>query len=73
MKIKANDIHVFWYERLLKQVQAAEYSFLKATINFIRLAVIPEFGEPFVSKGSYGHLLEKYANERRPSTICLHF
>ncbi len=72
MKIKADDIHVFWYERLLKQVQTVDYSFMKATINFIRLAVIPEFSEVFVSKCSYGHLLVNYADERRPSTICLH-
>ena len=55
MKIEADNIHVFGDKRLLKQVQAIEYSFVKATINFIGLAVTPEFGETFVSESSYGH------------------
>lgn len=55
MKIEAHNIHVFRGERLLKQVQAVEYSFVKATINFVVLAVIPKFGEAFVSESSYGH------------------
>jgi hypothetical protein len=55
MEIEADNIHVFRDERLLKQVEAVEYSFVKATINFVGLAVIPEFGEAFVSESSYGH------------------
>ena len=55
MKIEADNIHVFGDKRLFKQVQAIEYSFVKATTNFIGLAVIPEFGETSVSESSYGH------------------
>ena len=55
MKIEADNIHVFGDKRRFKQVQAIEYSFVKATTNFIGLAVIPEFGETSVSESSYGN------------------